>query len=188
MFERFTRLARQSLVEAANEARSMGHNYLGTEHQLLGLLRVDGIASGVLHNAGITHAAARAEVRSIIGLGIDEDAPASVGIDIDAIREAVDASFGSGALERALAGGGDDARSRPGGLGLGGPPFTPRAKKVMELSLREALALKHHYIGTEHVLLGILHEGQGVAAEIIRRLAPDADIRSAVVEALRDAS
>jgi ATP-dependent Clp protease ATP-binding subunit ClpC len=124
MFERFTDRARRSVVLAQEEARSFNHNYIGTEHLLLGLFREgEGLAAKVLHD---------------------------VGLDIEVVRSELDTRVGRGA-------------SQP----KGHIPFTPRAKKVLEISLREALKLGHNYIGTEHILLGLLREGEGVAAQII---------------------
>jgi ATP-dependent Clp protease ATP-binding subunit ClpA len=130
MFERFTNRARRVIVLAQDEARDMRHNYIGTEHILLGLLGVpDGMAGRALEHFGMTLAPIREETASRVGLGA---APVS-----------------------------------------GRIPFTPRAKKVLELSLREALELHHNYIGTEHLLLGLLREGEGVGVNIIREHATD---------------
>jgi ATP-dependent Clp protease ATP-binding subunit ClpC len=130
VFERFTERARQVVVLAQDEARGLGHNYIGTEHLLLGLLREEeGIAARVLEGLDVELDDVRAHVSRIVGQG-DEVTPGQV-------------------------------------------PFTPRAKKVLELSLREALALEHNYIDTEHVLLGIVREGDGVAAHILRELGAD---------------
>ncbi len=125
-FARFTDRARRATVRAQEEARLLNHNYIGTEHLLLGLLRVGGVAAHALASLGISLAAVRAQVEEIIGRG-------SVGP-------------------------------------TGHIPFTPRAKKVMELSLREALRLGHNYIGTEHLLLGLSREGEGVAAQVLVKL------------------
>jgi ATP-dependent Clp protease ATP-binding subunit ClpA len=140
MFERFTERARRVVVLAQEEARMLNHNYIGTEHILLGLVHEqDGIAARVITASGVTIEAARAQVESIIGRG-------------------------------------DQAPS-------GHIPFTPRAKKVLELSLREALDQRRHYIGTEHILLGLLREGHGVGAQILDRLAgPPAALRERVIE------
>ena len=125
MFERFTERARQVVVLAQDEARALGHNYIGTEHILLGLLREEeGLAARVLASLDVTVEEVRAQVRRLVGQG-DED------------------------------------------LVAGQIPFTPRAKKVLELALREALALKHSYIGPEHILLGVVRENDGVAAGIL---------------------
>ena len=130
MFERFTERARQVVVLAQEEARHLGHNYVGTEHILLGLLREqDGIGAHALERLGVTVERVRADVRRIIGF-LDEPP--------------------SGQL-----------------------PFTPRAKKVLELSLREALGLGHDYLGTGHLLLGLIAEGQGVATHVLQDLGVD---------------
>ncbi len=127
MFERFTDRARRVLVLAEEEARLLGHGFIGTEHLLLGLIQEgEGLGAKALGSLGITREAVRAKVEEHIG-------PA-------------------------------------GSAATGKPPFTPRAKKVLELALREALQLGHNYIGTEHLLLGIVREGKGVAAEVLENL------------------
>jgi prophage maintenance system killer protein len=142
MFERFSRRARQAVVLAQEEARELGHDYIGTEHVLLGLVREDdGIAAIVLRDLGITATAIRDAVEEIVGRG----------------------------------------KGSPSGH----IPFTPRAKKVLELALREALQLGHNYIGTEHVLLGLVREGKGVAAQIlVKQGAALATVRQAVIAEL----
>jgi ATP-dependent Clp protease ATP-binding subunit ClpC len=144
MFERFTDRARRVVVLAQEEARTLNHNYIGTEHLLLGLIHeADGPAARALAACGITLAGAREQVEEIIGAG----------------------------------------GQAPGGH----IPFTPRAKKVLELSLREALQLGHNYIGTEHLLLGLLREGEGVAAQILVRLGTQpADVRREVLRLLAE--
>jgi hypothetical protein len=142
MFERFTDRARRVVVLAQEEARLLDHDYIGTEHILLGLVQEgEGVAARALESLGIALEAVRAEVERAIGRG-------------------------------------DHAPS-------GHIPFTARAKKVLELSLREALQLGHDYIGTEHVLLGILREGEGVAAETLMKLGADLSrVRQEVVRLL----
>jgi ATP-dependent Clp protease ATP-binding subunit ClpA len=142
MFERFTDRARRAVVSAQEEARRLQHNYIGTEHILLGLLAVrGGVAYKVLDGFGISQEGVREEVVALVGTG---STPMS-----------------------------------------GHIPFTPRAKKTLELSLREALQLNHNYIGTEHVLLGLIREGEGVAAQIITAHGADLDsVRQAVIELL----
>ncbi len=143
MFERFTDRARRTVVHAQDEARRLQHNYIGTEHVLLGLLdEPDGVAAIALQRFDLDVAAARADVVQIIGLG--KKAP------------------------------------------TGKIPFTPRAKKTLELSLREALQLGHNYIGTEHILLGLVREGEGVAAQILKRHAGDdlSAVRRAVLDVI----
>jgi len=142
VFERFTERARQVVVLAQDEARALKHNYIGTEHILLGLLREEeGVAARVLESLDITVEEVRVQVARIVGSG-DE-------------------------------------------LMAGQIPFTPRAKKVLELSLREALSLGHNWIGTEHILLGLARENEGVAARILLDFEADGEkIRNAVIEAL----
>ena len=142
MFERFTDRARRVVVLAQEEARMLNHNYIGTEHILLGLIHEgEGVAAKALESLGISLEAVRQQVEQIIGQG--QQAPS------------------------------------------GHIPFTPRAKKVLELSLREALQLGHDYIGTEHILLGLLSEGEGVAAQVLVRLGADLKrVRQQVIQLL----
>ena len=141
MFERFTNSARRVVVLSQEEARLLNHNYIGTEHILLGLLGMpESIAGTVLESFGITRDGVRVEVEEKIGRG----------------------------------------KSQPSGH----IPFTPRAKKVLELSLREALQLGHNYIGTEHILLGLIRENEGVGVQILRARADLAQLRAAVIEAV----
>src|SRR6201747_322120 len=142
MFERFTDRARRVVVLAQEEARMLSHNYIGTEHILLGLIHEgDGIAAKALESLGVSLEAVRAQVEEIIGQG--QQAPS------------------------------------------GHIPFTPRAKKVLELSLREALQLGHNYIGTEHILLGLIREGEGVAAQVLVKLGADLNrVRQQVIQLL----
>src|SRR5258705_2991549 len=142
MFERFTERARQTVVFAQEEAVQLNHDYIGTEHLLLGLLREsDGIAAQSLRRLGVGLSDVRDDVIAIIGRG---------------------------------------------GSATGGHiPFTPRAKKVLELSLREALQLGHNYIGTEHILLGLMREGEGVAAQVLVKLGADLNrVRQQVIQLL----
>ena len=139
MFKRFTDRARRVVVLAQEEARMLNHNYIGTEHILLGLIHEgEGVAAKALESLGVSLDAVRAQVEEIIGQG--QQIPS------------------------------------------GHIPFTPRAKKVMELSLREALQLGHDYIGTEHILLGLIREGDGVAAQVLIRLGAHLDrVRQQVI-------
>ena len=171
MFERFTDGARQVLVLAQHEAGSLGHNHVGTEHLLLGIARQgDGVGAAALRRLGFDPEVARAEVQRQVGEGGaglqpgDADVLRSIGIDIDEVRRQAEEAFGPGALERARW----QRRCRRRGRS-DASPFTPRAKRSLELALREALALRHNYIGTEHVLLGLLREGQGLAALLLCR-------------------
>src|SRR4249920_3438865 len=142
MFERFTDRARRVVVLAQEEARMLNHNYIGTEHILLGLIHEgEGVAAKALESLGISLEAVRIQVEEIIGQG--QQAPS------------------------------------------GHIPFTPRAKKVLELSLREALQLGHNYIGTEHILLGLIREGEGVAAQVLVKLGADLNrVRQQVLQQL----
>ena len=142
MFERFTDRARRVVVLAQEESRMLSHNYIGTEHILLGLIHEsEGVAARSLESLGISLEAVRRQVKEIIGEG--QAAP------------------------------------------TGHIPFTPRAKKVLELSLREALQLGHNYIGTEHILLGLIREGEGVAAQVLQKLGADLNsVRQTVIQLL----
>jgi hypothetical protein len=145
MFERFTDRARRVVVLAQEEARLLNHNYIGTEHILLGLIHE--------------------------GEGVAYLALTELGISLDGVRAQVEAEIGQGS-------------EAPGGH----IPFTPRAKKVLELSLREALQLGHNYIGTEHILLGLIREGEGVAAQVLVGLGAGLDrVRQQVVQLLANA-
>ncbi|HVF13056.1 MAG TPA: Clp protease N-terminal domain-containing protein [Acidimicrobiales bacterium] len=212
MFERFTDRARTAVTLAQQEARSLGHGYVGTEHLLLALVRQgDGVAARVLDSAGVSADAVRSDVLEIVGRGpsgtapgaedlvgpADTEALRAIGIDVDSIRERIEESFGPGALERARRPrrGRRLQLRRPRRRGVpcsGSPwplsghmPFTPRSKKVLELSLREAIRLRHNYIGTEHILLGLLREGEGLAAMVLVKqgLGLD-DLRRRVLDAI----
>jgi ATP-dependent Clp protease ATP-binding subunit ClpA len=177
MFERFTEDARTVVLGAQRHAVALRHGYIGTEHLLLGLLDdPDAPVARLLGRFGIGRDWVTGEVERIVGRGepdLDADALATLGIDLDAVRERVERRFGAGALS-------GRTRCRRGGLGRVAP-FTPRAKKVLELSLREAVALGDRSIGAEHVLLGIAREGDGVAAEILRSRGVDrATVRAAL--------
>jgi ATP-dependent Clp protease ATP-binding subunit ClpA len=161
MFERFTTEARQVVVSAQDEARLLHHRFIGTEHLLLGLLDQEGSpTTAVLERHGVTRAVVVDAVRRLLG-GLDLDAAAlgTVGIDLDAVRDSVEATFGPGALDVPLPGRGREPK--------GHIPFTDRAKKVLELSLREAIALKSGSIAGGHIALGLLREGSGVAMKVL---------------------
>ncbi len=200
MFERFTDSARRVVAAAQDEARALGHGYIGTEHVLLGLLRQnDSVGGRVLHGAGVDHDHVRAGVQSIVGRGTavpdDDAALRAIGIDLEAVRATVEEAFGPGALELVTTPRRRPRRRRRRALrrrcGYGAPvrgghiPFTPRSKKVLELALRESLSLRHRYIGTEHILLGLLREGGGLAAAILVQQGLSlADLRHRVLAAL----
>jgi len=164
MLERFTAPARETVVRARTEAQALRHRFVGTEHLLLALLDpAAGEAYAVLHEAGVEHDEVVLGIRALVGpaAGIltDEDAAAlrTVGIDLDAVLARIEESFGPGAL---------DVPPQPGRQ-WGRIPFTKRARKVLGLAVREAVHLRHHYIGTEHILLGLIREGDGLAAKVL---------------------
>ena len=172
MFERFTQRAREVVSTAETEAATLGHAFIGTEHLLLGMLRIDGsVAQAVLNGAGLTYDQVRDEICRIVGPGQlgpeDAEALSSIGIDLAAVRAKVEESFGPDAL---------------GGAATGRRRFALRSKKVIELSLREAIRLHHRYIGTEHLLLGLIREGEGVGAKAIVNLGVGlSDLRDATI-------
>ena len=199
MFERFTSPARAAVVAAQVEARKLGHGFIGTEHLLIALLDDDQGAIGrLLHAHGVDAAFVRADVQRRVGAkrpdlsfadADSEDAAAlkAIGIDLTAVRAAIEETFGANALYL--------PRPAPKKRGIFGRfhaagghiPFTRRAKKVLELSLREALRLKHHFIAPEHILLGILREGEGLAALILSEKKVDFDeLRAGLTRSLRD--
>jgi ATP-dependent Clp protease ATP-binding subunit ClpA len=153
MFERFTTPAREAVLGARVEAQQLGHAFIGTEHILLALLRIPGaMAYGILTDAGLTHDSVVAYLNGLWGLGPeDAEALSAIGIDLEAVRAKVTESFGAAAASD------DPTRVRT--------PLSKRAKKVLELSVREALALKQGYIGSEHLLLGLIREAEGLAAK-----------------------
>ena len=175
MFERFTREARQTVVQAQAEAAALHAGRLGTEHLLLGLVGQDGTPSAeVLARHGLTRDTVLASVTSG---DLDAEALTTLGIDLDAVRSRVESAFGPGAL--------DDPARRSGATAAGRIPFTPQAKKVLELALREALALKHRHIADGHIALGLLRGGDEPAMKVLADLGVDtealrADLRAAL--------
>ncbi|GAA2794865.1 Clp protease N-terminal domain-containing protein [Kitasatospora sp. CM 4170] len=169
MFERFTEGARRAVVQAQEEAAGLGHEHIGTEHLLLAVLaRPEDPAAAVLVEAGLDHATARQAVRRLLGEGGDAQALASIGVDLDAVRDAVESVFGAGALDAPV----EEAEPRRRGWFRSDAkgrraPFTARARKVVELSLRESLRLKSGHIGVGHLLLGVIREGEGLGAKVI---------------------
>ena len=168
MFERFTTAARDTVLRARHEAQALRHPYIGTEHLLLALLDESaGEAYVVLHEAGVEHDRVAAGIRRLLGPAsgtlTEEDAAAlsTVGIDLDAVLARIEESFGPGALDAPAPGGRSPRRTG------NGTRFTGRAKKVLGLALREAVHLGHRSIGAEHILLGIIREGDGLAARVL---------------------
>lgn len=201
MFERFTRQARSAVVRAQVEARQLGHGWVGTEHLLLAVLREPADRGAVtLVRTGVTAEACRSVVAALVpacadplGPG-DAEALAAFGIDLDEIRDRTEAAFGPGALDgpcgdppRRLLG---RRRSRnrepraPAHL-----PFAPRAKKALELCLRETLALRDRRIGTEHLLLGLLRSDDRVTRTLLEHLDLDPGrVRDLVLAERREAA
>ena len=161
MFERFTEEARQTVVLAQQEARELHAGHIGTEHLLLGLVGQGGTAvADLLARHGLDRRSTmQAIARFTGGAALDAEALGAVGIDLDAVRERVEATFGPGALD---APGPGRRRESSGHI-----PFTPRAKKVLELSLREAIAMKSTSIADGHIALGLLREGEGLAMKVL---------------------
>jgi len=194
MFERFTDRARQVVVRAQEEARSLQHGYLGTEHLLLGLGADDtGLAARVLARLGFDAGEARSAVVEIVGRGPEGPAPESdaealsaIGIDLEEIRHRVEEAFGPGALDQTPVTRRPRFRRGCAGGWAGHIPFTPRAKKTLELSLREARHLGQDYIGTEHLLLGLLREKEGIACLVLASQGVSYQrARGAILEELR---
>jgi ATP-dependent Clp protease ATP-binding subunit ClpA len=242
MFERFTDGARQVVVRAQQEARRLGHNYIGCEHLLLAAAEADEPAGAVLRDQGVTPERVQAEMLRILGSGLvagpadplhglDREALAAIGIDLDVVRARIEAAFGPDALARAVLahkrGAQACRRSRrpawgkgpvaelvrarrarrarrdalpgpapravnrplPGPAPRGHIPFTPRAKKSLELSLREAMALHDDYIGVQHLVLAQLAMRDGMARMILSSLGASSEaLRAAILARYRKAS
>lgn len=178
MFDRFTALAKRAVVASQDTALHLGHDFIGTEHLLLGLAQTAGTASEVLRAHGVELAQARDRtVRLLEEAGVvadggqdAKDALASLGIDVAEIQRRADDTFGPGAFQ------------------FPRPPYTPHAKKALELTLREAAALGHEEIDTEHMLLGLLAEGEGRATQVLTALGVDtAALRESVLRAAKPA-
>jgi ATP-dependent Clp protease ATP-binding subunit ClpA len=185
MFERFTDSAREAVVQAQTEARSLGHRYIGTEHLLLGLLAdSESESARCLWLHRVDHDQVREALVRIIPAppgDLDAEALETLGIDLSAVREKVEATFGAGALDQP-----PGSRGQPMRLPFGHIPFTARAKKVLELSLREALRLHHKHIADGHILRGLLREGEGLAVRILVDAGVDPDsLRRDVIAAVR---
>ena len=177
MFEKFTNLAKRSITLSQDEAVTLGHDFIGTEHLLLGLVRVrEGLAGEILAERGVTADQVRAEtLRLLEAAGVSAtrgrdaaEALASIGIDVDEIRRRAEDTFG------------------PGRFMFPRPAFTMRAKRVLELTLRESMELGQDDIGTEHLLLGLLTEGEGVGVQALGAVGVDpAALRTTVLDRVR---
>ncbi len=231
MFERFTDTARHVLVQAQHDARRLGHNYIGCEHLLLAAAAAAEPASAVLRDQGVTPERVEAEILRTVGRGqtadplggLDRQALAFIGIDLDVVRARIEAAFGPDALTHALPAAGRSRRpawgkgplaelmrrrrrrarrnaplpagpprqrpASPGPAPGGHIPFTPRAKKSLELSLREAKALHDNYIGVQHLTLALLALKDGAVPVILSGLdAPATSLRAAILARYRKAS
>ena len=230
MFERFTDTARHAIVQAQADARELGHGHIGCEHLLLAAAGTDEPAGAVLRDQGVTPERIEAEILRATGPGqtadplggLDRQALAFIGIDLDVVRTRIEAAFGPDALTRALpacrsgrpawgkgplaeltrrrrrrarrnaplpAGPHGNAPLLPGPAPRGHIPFTPRAKKSLELSLREAKALNDTCIGVQHLTLALLAMKDGMVPEILSDLGtPATSLRSAILARYRKAS
>jgi ATP-dependent Clp protease ATP-binding subunit ClpA len=222
MFERFTGDARTIVIEAQKHARRLGHRYIGCEHLLLAAVCAGEPASAALREHGVTPDAVENEIVRLVGRGqaaipfgtADRDALAAIGIDLDAVRARIEATFGPDAFTRAIPGvcscGGPTRRRSPvallrrrrrcrgragagqdasGARRSGHLPFTPRAKKSLERSLREAQARHDSYIGVEHITLALVTMDDGAVPPIVAALGTSqAALRAAILDRYRQAS
>jgi ATP-dependent Clp protease ATP-binding subunit ClpA len=205
MFERFTHAARDAVVRAQQEARDLDQSPIGTQHTLLALLADPaGPIAIALKDKGVDAKYVRAEITRRVGTRTSPEVPSpanmdaedaaalkAIGIDLDAVRKAIEENFGPGALRlpREV----PPKRRNPlsrfyGKRGTRGHiPFSPRNKKVLELSLREAIRLKHNFIAPEHILLGLLREGNGLGVQILVEAGVDLDkLRADITRSLKD--
>jgi len=214
MFERFSGEARSAVAQAQEHARRLGHRYIGCEHLLLAAASTAEPASAALREHGVTPAGVETEIVRLVGLGraanlfsaSDREALASIGIDLDVVRARIEATFGPDAFTR---GGPDACRSRPAvrknpvallrrarrsghhqhPAPSGHIPFTPRAKKSLALSLREAEARHDNYIGVEHLTLALVGMKDGAVPPILSALgASPTTLRAAILDRYRKAS
>lgn len=204
MFERFSGDAQDAISRAQGSARRLRCGYVGTEHLLLGLLeQTDTLTGRLLVAHGLDWASAEAATVRLLGAAgcrpdtgdprrgaggreadgrdadaLDADALEAIGIDLSAVRDRVEAAFGAGALDR------EPARRRGRSATRGAVPFSRRARKSVELSLRESLRLRHTYIGAGHLLLGVLCEGQGLAVRVLADAGVDLPALRSELEAM----
>ncbi|MFG2085969.1 MULTISPECIES: Clp protease N-terminal domain-containing protein [unclassified Spirillospora] len=168
MFERFTEDARAAVIGAQAEARNLGDHHIGTEHVLLSVLRGDDAVARALREHGLSADDLRTRITRVNATGgdvLDADALKSIGVDLDAIREATEETFGEGALDVPA---GKLSRLRGGHI-----PFTPKAKKALELSLRHAIRLKQKQIRGGHILLGLLHDDDFLSVRLTTEAGAD---------------
>jgi ATP-dependent Clp protease ATP-binding subunit ClpA len=183
MFERFTREAREVVVGAQEEARTRRADEIRTEHLLAAIYTVrDGLALAVLEELGVDEADVLRDIDRLGAAGpaaLDAEALSTIGIDLDEVRRQVEEAFGPGALDRTRAALGGTA-----GPLLGHIPFAGPSKKALELSLREAVHLRHNRIGSEHILLGLIHTEGGAAHHVLAARGVRLEAARAVVEEL----
>jgi ATP-dependent Clp protease ATP-binding subunit ClpA len=203
MFEQFTPEARTVVVDAQEHARKLGHHWIGCEHLLLALASTDGATGQALRHADITPERVRAEILDMIGPGpagaasvldtLDQDALAAIGIDLDTVRGKIEAAFGPAALRPRqptprLARWRRRAKCRTQDPS-GHLPFTPQAKKCLEQSLHEALALHSGYLGIEHVALALIATNSSAAAHILSSIGVSTQrLRTDILDRYRQAS
>ena len=183
MFERFTPAARSAVIRAQDETRQLAHPMVDCAHVLLGILQdADSTGSRALRSLGLEPNALREGVRRTHGAPFTDaevEALRTVGIELDEVRRRIEETFGQGALGRTF----DPRRARGGGH----IPFTSGAKKALELALREALQLGHHYIGTEHIVLGLIRDERSSALRLLQTRGLDREkVRAAVLRELAD--
>jgi ATP-dependent Clp protease ATP-binding subunit ClpA len=218
MFERFTGEARAAVAQAQEHARRLGHRYIGCEHLLLAAASTAEPASAALREHGVTPAGVETEIVRLVGLGraanlfsaSDREALASIGIDLDVVRARIEAAFGPDAFTRGAPAacrsrpavrknpvallrrarrGGHHQHATPSAAPSGHIPFTPRAKKSLELSLREAVARHDNHIGVEHLTLALVGMKDGAVPPILSALgASQAALRAAILDRYRKAS
>lgn len=192
MFERYTDQARAVVVDAQLQARRLGHNYVGCEHLLLAVTSAEGAAGEALRGLGVTPESVQATTLRLLEAppleALDRDALATIGIDLDVVRQKVEAVFGDDALTRGTRPHSRWRRRRPCEPGSGHIAFTSRAKKCLELSLREALALRHRHVGVEHIALALTAMTDGLAPGILRVVGVTAtQARTEILHSFREA-
>src|SRR5437868_1028942 len=181
MFERFTDSARQAVNGAQGQARTLGHHHVGTEHLLLALVEGDDPTAWELGRLGLDAADLRARLVRISADPLDSDALRAIGIDLEAVRQATEQTFGEGALDVPA------GQSRPSLWGH--LPFSPKAKKALEQSLRHALRLKHKHISSGHVLLGALHDEEFLSVRLVTEAGVDVNtLRAEITRLLTSAA
>lgn len=191
MFERFTHQARAVVADSQRQARRLGHDYTGCEHLLLAVASVEHEVGRALRDLGVTPESVESATLGLVGPSretLDRDALSAIGIDLDLVQQKVEAIFGPNALTRRSRCRSGWRRLRSSGASAGDVPFAPGAKKCLELSLREALALRHRHIGVEHIALALTAMADGLAPRILTVVGvSEAQVRRAVLHPYREA-